>query len=154
MLQELHLALNDGKVTFVDLNMQYGGQALHSEYGKLLFRQQAYIKNHNVANLFGISIPTMRTLSLTDIPGVVSVETTPNTHRTGHWKLLTSTTHTHEALNEVVSRIQTQPQSFPDVRPTRQRKPIESMPVANQTALFQQNKDFTATPPSQAQCMA
>ena len=37
MHQELDLTLNDGKATFVDLNMQYGGQALYSEYRKLLF---------------------------------------------------------------------------------------------------------------------
>ena len=47
MLQELDLTLNDGKATFVDLNMQYGGQAFYSEYGKLLFKQQAYMKTTN-----------------------------------------------------------------------------------------------------------
>ena len=46
MLQELDLTLNDSKATFLDLNMQYGGQVLLSEHGKLLFKQQAYIKNH------------------------------------------------------------------------------------------------------------
>ena len=79
MLQELDLTLNDGKATFVDLNMPYGGQALCSEYGKLLFKQQAYIKNHEVANLFGIHISTLHSRSLTDIPGITSIETTPNT---------------------------------------------------------------------------
>ena len=54
MLQELDLTLNNSKATFVDLNMQYGGPALYSEYGKLLFKQQAYTKKHKVANLFGI----------------------------------------------------------------------------------------------------
>lgn len=126
MLKELDLTLNDGKAMFVDLNMQYGGQALHLEYGKLLFKQQAYIKKHDVANIFGINISTsMHTLSLTDIPGIVSVKTTPNTHRTGHRKILMSTPNTHAALKEVDSRTQTQPQSFPDVRPTWQGKPIE-----------------------------
>ncbi|MCP4949452.1 MAG: hypothetical protein GY923_18350, partial [Aestuariibacter sp.] len=77
MLQELDLTLNNGKATFVDLNMQHGGQALHSEYGKLLFKQQAYIQHHEVHNLFGITISTMRQLALESIPGVVSIETTP-----------------------------------------------------------------------------
>ena len=122
MLQELDLTLNDGKAMFVDLNMQYGGQALHSEHGKLLFKQQAYINNRDIANLFGINISTMRVLSLTDIPGIVSVKTSPNTHQIGHWKILTSTPNTHAALKEVDAIIQTQPQSFPDVRPTWQRR--------------------------------
>ena len=81
--------------------MQYSGQALYSEYGKLLLKQQAYMKNHKVANLFGIDISTMRALSLTNIPGVVSVETTPTTKQTGHWKILTSSTHSHKAIREV-----------------------------------------------------
>ena len=105
------------------------------------------MKNHKVANLFDIDISTMYALSLTDIPGVISVETTPTTKQTGHWKILTSSTHTHTAIREIDARIQVQPQSFPDVRPTRQRKPIESMPIANQNAWLNQNNDFTATPP-------
>ena len=98
MLQQLDLTLNDGKAKFVDLNMQYGGPALYSEYGKLLFKQQASMKNYEVANLFGIDISTMQALSLTDIPGVVSVETTPTTHQTGHRKILTSSPLTRTAI--------------------------------------------------------
>ena len=56
MLQELDLTLNEGKATFVDLNMQYGGPALYSEYGKLLFQQQAYMKNYEVATFLALII--------------------------------------------------------------------------------------------------
>ena len=81
------------------------------------------------------------------LPGIVSVKTTPNTCQTGHWKILMSAPKSHGALKEVGAQIQTQPQLFPDICPIRQRKPIKSMPLANQNAWFQQNKDFTATPP-------
>ena len=105
------------------------------------------MKNHKVANLFGIDISTMRALSLNVIPGVISVETTPTTHKTGHWKILTSSPLTHTAIGEINAQIQVQPQSFPDVRLTWQHKPIESTTVANQNAWLNQNKDFTATLP-------
>ena len=89
----------------------------------------------------------MRTLSLTDIPGEISVKTTPNTNTNSNWKLLTSSTLLSAAIREIDDSIQVQPQSFPDVRPTQQSKPIQSMPVANQNAWLNQNKDSTATPP-------
>ena len=92
MLQELDLTLNKGKAAFVDFNMQFCSPALHSEYDKLLFKQQAYIRHHEVHNLFGITVPAMQALRLTSITGVIAVETTPNTDHTGQWKILISDT--------------------------------------------------------------
>ena len=89
----------------------------------------------------------MRALSLTSIPGVIAVETTPNTARTGHWKILISDQNIPVTIQGIDAALLTQPQSFPDTRPNRRRKAIESMPLANQTAWLHQNKDFTATPP-------
>lgn len=52
----------------------------------------------------------MQHLHLTDIEGIVSVERTPNTHQTGHWKILKSAAISHIALKELDAWIQTQPQ--------------------------------------------
>ena len=90
MLHDLDLTLNDGTATFVDLNMQYGGPTLYSEYGKFLFKQQTYLRNQEVTNLFGINQTTMCTLSLTNITGVISVHSTLNTANNGHLKILTT----------------------------------------------------------------
>ena len=104
--------------------MQYGGQALYSEYGKFLFKQQAYMENHEVANLYGIDISTMHALSLTGIPGVVSVKISHTNKQTGHWEILMLSALTQEAIRAIDAQIQVQPQYFPEVRPNRQRKPI------------------------------
>ena len=154
MLQELDLTLNNRKATFVDLNMQFGGPALHSEYGKLLFKQQAYIRHHEVHNLFGVNVSTMQMLALDSITAVVSVKNTPTTEHTGHWKILISDANILTTLNAIDRALSTLPQTFPATRPNRQQKAIELMPVANQNAWLHQNKDFTATPPSQTKRMA
>ena len=78
---------------------------MYSKYGKLLFKQQAYLRNHKVANLFGINETTMRTLSLTDITGVVLVHSTPNTANNGHWKILTTNNTHFAAIGKIDARL-------------------------------------------------
>ena len=127
--------------------MQFGGLALHSEYGKLLFKQQAYIRHHKVHNLFGVNVPAMRALALDSITGVIAVENTPTTNHTGHWKILISNKTIPATLKAIDAKLLTLPQTFLATRPNQQQKATKSMPVANQNAWLHQNKDFTANNP-------
>ena len=86
-------------------------------------------------------------MQLISIDSIFFLKTTLSMHQTGHWKILTVTNKYHNALLELDAQIQAQPQSFHDIWPKWQRKPVEFMPSANKSAWLQQNKEFTAAPP-------
>ena len=141
------LTKTTGNTTFVDMAMSYTGSPLHSEYGKVLFKQQQYTRNHTVEHLSGLSSEDMTKFPLLTIPEVTALHTTNRTITSGSWRVVTRKDHPEVATlidNHLYTHSSTHPFDFP---PNRSKKASESVTEANKNVSISQNKNFTATAP-------
>ena len=148
IVQEIDLAKNSGKATFVDMAMSYTGSLLHTEYRKALFKHHQYTSSHFVECLSGLSSDDMTNFLLLKIPGVKALHITDRTITSGSWRLVTTNDpYVAARIDDYLHKhYTTHPFEIP---PNRSRKASKSVTEATKQAWITQTKHFTVTAPPQ-----
>ena len=141
------LTKTTGNTTFVDMAMSYTGSPLHSEYGKVLFKQQQYTRNHTVEHLSGLSSEDMTKFPLLTIPEVTALHTTNRTITSGSWQVVTKNDPKVATLidEHLHNHFTTHTFNFP---PNCSKKVSKLVTEGNKNAWISQNNNFTATAPA------
>lgn len=103
LVTEIDLKKGNGEISFVSNDLQYAGQKMFEQYGKIITMQQKVIKDNDHIIIVGMTRYEMDSIqtALTSIPGIKSINSNRQTFKQGKWILLTEPNLPRSTLTQI-----------------------------------------------------
>ena len=150
LVTEIDLKKGNGEISFVSNDLQYAGQKMFEQYGKIITMQQKVIRDNDHIIIVGMTRYEMESIqtALTSIPGIKSINSNRQTLKQGKWILLTDPNLSRSTLTQIdnILKQASQDKFHPTTmrqRPERIQNDEEKVPEAVQISWAKQSIAIT-----------